>query len=218
MILQSLVRLAEREELLGDPGYDAKPVHWLIQINAAGEVLSVLYTGVKNAGDKRETPRSLPIPKRRARGGTKVAPDLLVDKALYVLGLGNPTKPDDHERLAECVDAMIDETGMIADVTGDDGAMAQWRAMKTIREDPERFARIWAGTEETIPVPQGNKRVIAVPKRWKANPSTLFAFELVTGDPVRLVCRRTAVRRWIATHAAPDESASVEEGELCLVD
>ncbi|MEO7327890.1 MAG: type I-C CRISPR-associated protein Cas8c/Csd1 [Minicystis sp.] len=217
MILQSLVALARREELLGDPGYDAKPVHWIILIDAKGGVLSVRYTGAKNPGDKRETVLSLPIPKRRSRGGLAVVPDILVDKALYVLGLGDPDKPDERERLAECLDTMIEETGVIAKTTGDEGARAQWKAMQAIRDDPASFARIWAGNEETILVPQGKDRAVAVPKRWKTNRSTLFAFELSTDDPVRLVCRRPAVRRWIAEQAAPEEAEGSDDGDLCLV-
>jgi hypothetical protein len=113
MILQSLVRLAERQgqqaEAQGQGigrGYDARPVHWIVDIERDGRVQGVSWTGHRPEGAKKDVFLPLVMPKRCGRT-SGVAADLLVDNAQYLFGIGDAGKAFKAPRVAEAVTASI---------------------------------------------------------------------------------------------------------------
>lgn len=100
MILQALVRcyeaLAERGEL-EKPGWSPVKVSWGLELNADGQVKSLLLMGGTDAKGK-QIPRvmKLPDPVKRSSG---VAANFLCDNSAYVLGVDAKGKP---ERTREC--------------------------------------------------------------------------------------------------------------------
>ena len=89
MILQALVRcyeaLAERGEL-EKPGWSPVKVSWGLELDADGQVKSLLLMGGTDAKGK-QIPRvmKLPDPVKRSSG---VAANFLCDNSAYVLGVG----------------------------------------------------------------------------------------------------------------------------------
>ena len=100
MILQALVRcyeaLAERGEL-EKPGWSPMKVSWGLELDADGQVKSLLLMGGTDAKGKH-IPRvmKLPDPVKRSSG---VAANFLCDNSAYVLGVDAKGKP---ERTREC--------------------------------------------------------------------------------------------------------------------
>ena len=100
MILQALVRcyeaLAERGEL-EKPGWSPMKVSWGLELDADGQVKSLLLMGGTDAKGK-QIPRvmKLPDPVKRSSG---VAANFLCDNSAYVLGIDAKGKP---ERTREC--------------------------------------------------------------------------------------------------------------------
>ena len=100
MILQALVRcyeaLAERGEL-EKPGWSPVKVSWGLELDADGQVKSLLLMGGTDAKGK-QIPRvmKLPDPVKRSSG---VAANFLCDHSAYVLGIDAQGKP---ERTREC--------------------------------------------------------------------------------------------------------------------
>ena len=100
MILQALVRcyeaLAERGEL-EKPGWSPVKVSWGLELDADGQVKSLLPLGGTDAKGK-QTPRTmkLPDPVKRSSG---VAANFLCDNSAYMLGIDAKGKP---ERTREC--------------------------------------------------------------------------------------------------------------------
>ena len=100
MILQALVRcyeaLAERGEL-EKPGWSPVKVSWGLELDADGQVKSLLLMGGTDAKGK-QIPRvmKLPDPVKRSSG---VAANFLCDNSAYVLGVDAKGKP---ERTREC--------------------------------------------------------------------------------------------------------------------
>ncbi len=100
MILQALVHcyeaLAERGEL-EKPGWSPVKVSWGLELDADGQVKSLLAMGGTDAKGK-QIPRTmkLPDPVKRSSG---VAANFLCDNSAYVLGVDAKGKP---ERTREC--------------------------------------------------------------------------------------------------------------------
>lgn len=100
MILQALVRcyeaLAERGEL-EKPGWSPVKVSWGLELDADGQVKSLLPLGGMDSKSK-QIPRvmKLPDPVKRSSG---VAANFLCDNSAYVLGVDAKGKP---ERTREC--------------------------------------------------------------------------------------------------------------------
>ncbi len=100
MILQALVRcyeaLAERGEL-EKPGWSPVKVSWGLELDADGQVKSLLLMGGTDAKGK-QIPRimKLPDPVKRASG---IATNFLCDNSSYILGIDAKGKP---ERTREC--------------------------------------------------------------------------------------------------------------------
>jgi len=120
VILQALYRLAQQEELIGDPDYEWKPVAWIITVDANGELLGIDGTRQIDADGREGAPISLRIPRQSpSRSGTKAPPEFFVDNGLYVLGHVFPEKSFSSEdaalraawfqaRLKECAEATKD--------------------------------------------------------------------------------------------------------------
>lgn len=213
MILQSLVRLAERQGKEAarqgqavERGFDAKPVHWIIDIDNQGKVLGVAWTGQRPEGAKKDTFLSLSIPKRCGRT-SGIAADLLVDKALYLFGIGDAGKKD---RRQEAVDAFQAELARFKDVPE---VAAQIAALRRIVEDLPAFCRKWFGSGETSPV-SSVAGDVEVPKAWAAG--HLFVFRI---DGERFVTASPTLRARIASEAASAGAVDpdADGNDLCLV-
>lgn len=104
MILQALVHcyeaLAERGEL-EKPGWSPVKVSWGLELDADGQVKSLLAMGGTDAKGK-QIPRTmqLPTPVKRASG---IATNFLCDNSTYILGVDAKGKPErTHECFAAC--------------------------------------------------------------------------------------------------------------------
>lgn len=213
MILQSLMRLAERQSAEAarqgqsvDRGFDTKPVHWIIDIDAKGKVLGVVWTGQRIEGAKKDTFLSLSIPKRSGRTSGIMA-DLLVDKAMYVFGLGEAGKKD---RRREAVDAFLAELARFKDIPD---VFAQITALHRMVDDLPAFCRTWVGSGDTV-MTSSLAGDVAVPKTWA--PNHLFTFRM-NGE--RFITAVPEVRSRIAAEAASAGAADpdADSNELCLV-
>lgn len=213
MILKQLVEMAEREGLIGMPGYAPQPVHWAVDIDLEGRLLSVRWLGqteVQGEGKKqkaKELVPAQPVPMRDpTRNGTKIVPDLLVDNGKYLFGIAEEDKP-----VLVCVEASLALHDTLARETGDEAVAAQVCAMRAILDDPAEFQSLWrdAGTiKEPSPRKIGRGNVMIPHPKWQTN--HLFGFWL-QGEPIWL--RPTLLR-----HRA-EAVSEAEEGEQtqCLV-
>lgn len=103
-MLQELCQLALRQQLVGDPVFDVKPIAWIIELTAAGKLIQgfsgthqpvPLPPGKK--GKPKEVAKKYRIPRQYnpETGGTRTAGAyayFLVDKSDYVLGCALGTK------------------------------------------------------------------------------------------------------------------------------
>lgn len=107
-MLQELCRLAEREQLVGDPAFEVKPIAWIIELTATGELIGT-FTGThqpvpepasgntEKRSKAKEQTKKFRIPRQfnPETGGTRTSGDFayfLVDKSDYVLGCIPGTK------------------------------------------------------------------------------------------------------------------------------
>lgn len=196
MILQALYRLAEQEELLGDPDYEPKPVAWLVRVDQGGRLLGI--EGTRAVADP-DSKRSRPQPKTFLvpRQPTRTSGDrafFLCDKAEYTLGL-DPQPDEAKRRPVEKVAARFalfrEEIEACAAATGDEGI----RAVLTVLED------IAAG-----------KKAVTCPE--ECEPNDLFAF-VYAPDIDRCVHDRPAVRAYWKSKRA--DSAGQTAERQCLI-
>ena len=96
MILQSLVAMAQRENLVEDPSYQSGEVSFAIVLAPDGRFLQLMDLRVESG--KRKVGKKMPIPKRTGRT-VNDQEDFLVDKAEYVLGV-EPDGKRSNEKLA----------------------------------------------------------------------------------------------------------------------
>lgn len=216
MILNSLVRLAHNEQLLGMPGYVKMPIQWRVILGRDGSIKRIEHLQQKRQeqrGKRTKTIKFYPeelLPQRRSRGGTAVVADLLVDKAQYTMGLGKPGDTK-RARLSTCLGDFISVTAQIAADTKDDGVEAMLKALRAIQTDPKATLAKSGWTDgEGKPTPQGDAFVLQPPKEWKTNHLIGFWYD----DDY--VWRRPAVIRWVAKYFAPEQPTD-EAGDLCLV-
>lgn len=217
MILQSLVRLAERQGLLGEPGYATKAVQWIVDVAPDGTPLAIVSTGEAPVGPEGKRPRptfkSMLIPKRSpSRAATRIEPDCLVDNAQYLLGLVEADKENlDLGRTARCAQASAERTAQVASGTGDPHVVAQLALQEKIAADPSLLSRAWPiGEGKAVDVLHSSGARLRIPRNWASN--HLFAVR-VAGD---LVCRRAAVRQWVGAHTSDDAGGDAAAG-VCLV-
>lgn len=101
-MLQELCHLAKREELIGDPAFEVKPVAWIIELTADGKMIGgfsgthqplPVPEGKKPPKKPKEEIKKFTVPRQFVleTGGTRTSGDyayFLVDKSDYVLGCG----------------------------------------------------------------------------------------------------------------------------------
>src|SRR5690606_33391619 len=127
--LEALYRLAEQEELMGDPDYEIKPVAWLVRVADGGELLGIESTHYmpEQIGRKKPRPqaKNLRIPRQpTGRSGIKAPPAFLVDNAKYVFGQATKDKQFSAEEGAEKSGWFRDAVAECAVATKDVGVAA----------------------------------------------------------------------------------------------
>jgi CRISPR-associated protein Csd1 len=203
MILQALHQLAEDEQLVGDPDFEVRPIHWIIDIGPDGTSApprSTLTTPMDVADEagssgtrKRKAKKVKPVPgsyvvpldPKFAMRTAASYPGVLFDKADYVFGVDVDPKDQSEKsrtRAAQRFELFRDRVHSIVAATGDDGVGAVVAFLD----------RVAAGNGPTPPSECG--------------PGDLFAFKLFGDDD--LVTSRPAVRAWWKS-----ERASGSEGD-----
>jgi len=99
MILESLTKLAQSENLLANPDYEPKPVAWILAVSDGGRFTGAIHTVGEPEKGKKPRAKVLEIPRRRGRTSGAAA-DFLVDKSEYVMGV-HPEGTRSEEELAE---------------------------------------------------------------------------------------------------------------------
>lgn len=191
MILEALLRLAEREELMADPDYELKPVAWLVRVDDGGRLLGIEGTHYFAEAEGKTKPKAQAKNLRVPRQPIRTSGDrafFLCDKAEYVLGLDpqvDPKKRRTQEKLAARFALFRDQLQACLDATSDPGV----RAVSALLED------IASGTRE-----------MDLPK--ECGPGDLFAF-IYAPDVDRLVHDRDLVREhWKRIRRAAAETSS----------
>lgn len=101
-MLQELCQLAKREQLIGDPAFEVKPIAWIIELKPDGAMIGnfsgthqpiPVPDGKKPPKKPKEEQKKFTIPRQFVleSGGTRTSGDyayFLVDKSDYVLGCG----------------------------------------------------------------------------------------------------------------------------------
>ena len=138
MILQALVRLAEAEELVGDPGFEQRDVRWVIDILEDGTITAI--HGPELNEKRKPVPRMLSIPCVNMNKGSGKEPDSLVEKAEFCFGI-TTKKPDDAATKHRNMLAFIDG---FRQATGDDlGIVAMLRCLKRYGQNPDALCQEW---------------------------------------------------------------------------
>jgi len=120
MLLQRLKEYQDRHpETTGDtsgvpPEYKAQAIPWVIHLDLTGEVAHFIRTTGQISRSGRDAGRQFAAPFLR-RSGTNVKPQLLADKAEFVLGLAAEDAPQRaarrHAEFVALVEACSAETG-----------------------------------------------------------------------------------------------------------
>ena len=123
MLLEELARYARAKNLISTPGYEERPIRWLIHLDAAGSFFAVTETvGSSTKGGRKGKPKSVPAPIAPAKRTSGIAAAPFVDNAKYVFGYtADGNKP---ARDAECATAFRAILRNAADATGDEIVIA----------------------------------------------------------------------------------------------
>jgi CRISPR-associated protein Csd1 len=117
MILQRLSQYYERklaEKEIAPPGYAYVEIHYLIVIDEKGKFLR-FESNIIDEKEKQGRKLLVPAPVRRTNG---VKANLLWDNASYILGLPDPTKESEPERLQKQQAAFRKKVEQLASSTG----------------------------------------------------------------------------------------------------
>jgi len=134
MILQSLRDLAFSEGLLARADYQPKAVAWVIAVGEGGCFLHVSSTASAVEGEKPRA-KTMYIPWRAGRAGTKPVADFLVDNSEYVLG----AQPAGRERAVEQLRQRRDLfAGLVERAAREIGNHALTQVAAFLRNDAER--------------------------------------------------------------------------------
>lgn len=185
MILQALYELAEREDLVGDPDFEWKPVAWLVRVGAGGRFLGITGTHTippEQEGKKKPRPvaKTLLVPYQPGRSGSKPPAQFFVDNAKYVFGMGTPDKPVKPEEGRERSEFFREKIRACAEATGDEAARALLALLQGVAE----------GTVQ-VELPEA------------CTPNEQFAFVYADDDVERLVHERPAIRDYWKSVCAP---------------
>lgn len=197
MILQALHRLAQDEELIGDPDNERKPVAYLVRVGDGGELFEIGGTHTvpeaKPGSKRRPRPvaKTMKVPREPGRTSADRA-NFLIDKAEYVLGI-DPAGNRPPEKLANRFALFRERVAECLEATGDEGVAAALAFLD----------RLDAGE-------------IDVELREETSGNELFAF--VYGDDVSPITQRPKVQEyWRAQRAALRPAVTNEARGICLV-
>lgn len=140
MILQKLYEFAQREQLVGDPDYEPKPVAWIVTIDKGGKLLGIKGTHYTPEAKRKRKPKpvaqTIAIPRQEGRTSGAFA-FFLVDKAEYVLGI-DPAGKRKTEQLQQRAGLFRERAQQCAEETGDEGVEAVLTFLKTLaRQDTD---------------------------------------------------------------------------------
>jgi len=120
MLLQRLRDYDERSKRPGGletglpPEYKWQAIPWALRLDTAGHLVGVVRTSGRQSKGGRDRGKEYSAPYLR-RSGTNVKPQLLVDKAEFVLGLGTPEGPQRasvrHSEFVALAEACATATG-----------------------------------------------------------------------------------------------------------
>lgn len=170
MILQALCDYYERKPDLPRLGFETKAIPFVIEINAAGQLVQIEDT--RTIEGKKKIARNFLVP-QGAKKTSGIAANLLWDNTEYVLGITSTGKPD---RVQEQHAAFTAKLDVLAEKSGDAGL----QAVRTFLQAPDK-ARL-----ENDPL---------WPEILEVNPVMTFR---LNGD-LELVCQRPAVRAVLGT-------------------
>lgn len=146
MILQSLVALARREQLVKHPAYAEGKLHGVLVVDDGGKLLSFVPLLDDKGKPKVEL---LPRPPKRT---VAIDPTFAWDNAKYVLGRGEFHNEKAGKRAVECREAFAAKIREAAVITGDSGLAAVAAFFDRIDENLERLDEFapgmkWTGSE-----------------------------------------------------------------------
>jgi CRISPR-associated protein Csd1 len=198
MILQALHKLAEAENLIGDPDFEYKSVSWVVILREDGTLVQIAdHRQNVNEGKPSKTGKPLKatwvgrdeeVPRQPGRTSGDLA-FFLVDKAEYALGV-DPTGKRPPQKLITRLGLFLDLIRRCAQDSSDAGASAVARFLEN------RLA--------------GH---VEVPLDPAVTANDLFAFRIGLGG---FVHDRPAVREWFRQHYGR-KPPSGGNGTRCLV-
>lgn len=198
MILRSLAGLADRENLVSDPAYEVKPVHYRIEVSKRGAFVALHdlrdHTGKgKPLGRRMQVPRPLPGDRRT---GTIPDPGLLVDNATFALGI-DPAEPASKRKAPNELSRRLEAfRARVEEAAGKEPALQS--VLKFLDDQSQRERALGAAC--------------ALPK---FEPNHLFCFaDQETGEEVH---SRPSVRSYWGARRSSQESLSAAAEQQCLV-
>ncbi|SFU44415.1 CRISPR-associated protein, Csd1 family [Nitrosomonas eutropha] len=164
MILQALYKYYERKPDLPRPGFEIKPIPFILEINADGSLVQIEDT--RTMAGKKKIARSFLVPQgvKRASG---ITANSLWDTAEYVLGITNTGKP---ERVQEQHAAFLAKLEVLANEINDAGLNAICTFLHSPEKERLENDPLWSEIRDT---------------------NSILSFRL-SGDK-ELVCQRPAV-------------------------
>lgn len=165
MILQALCDYYERKPNLPRLGFETKAIPFVIEINAAGQLVQIEDT--RTLEGKKKIARNFLVP-QGVKKTSGIATNLLWDNAEYVLGITNTGKP---ERVQEQHAAFCVKLDALAEKIDDAGLEAVRKFLQISDRTQLEADALWPEILETSPV---------------------MTFRL-NGD-LELVCQRPAIR------------------------
>lgn len=137
MILQSLYKLAQREELIDDLDFEPKQIAWLVRVSPEGKLIgieSTRYIPPEETRKKKPKPvaKTYIVPREGGRtSGDKAF--FLADKAEYVFGI-DPDGNRPGEKLEIRFNLFKERVESCLRHTGDDGVNAVSKFLKEMRK------------------------------------------------------------------------------------
>lgn len=216
MILQALVRLAEAEGLVGDPGYFQQNVRWVVDITDDGSIVAI--HGPELDDKRKQIPRRLYIPRldktlksisERAEG--------LVQKMEFLFGITSGSTAKDIKAATNKHQSMLQLVrGHRALAPEDAGICAMERCLVRYGKQPDELGRIFRESRSSsVVLPAYSPccaEPISVPEDFLGmSESWLMAFRLNGA----LVCRSPAIIKAVAQRTV--SATSDQTTGLCTV-
>jgi len=146
MILQALCNYYERKPDLPRLGFETKAIPFVIEINAAGQLVQIEDT--RTLEGKKKIARNFLMP-QGVKKTSGIATNLLWDNAEYVLGITSTGKP---ERVQEQHAAFRAKLDALAEKIDDAGLDAVRKFLQTTDRTQLEADPLWAEILETSPV------------------------------------------------------------------